>query len=265
MQRVKIGGVELDHEVLGSGQPLLLIHGAHIAEAMRPLAVEPVLERYQRILYHRRGFAGSTHVPGPTSIDAQVDDIVGLLDHLGVERTHVAGHSGGALVALGLAAARPERVRSLALLEPGFADVPSGAMFLEVIGSLLEQYTAGDAAGAVDAFLALVGEDTWRSMIERTVPGGVEQAEKDAATFFECELPAFASWRFTAAEAAAIACPVLSVLGTASSPLFAESRERLHEWFPRCADADIAGATHMLQIQQPRQVAEALGRFLESC
>jgi hypothetical protein len=43
--------------------------------------------------------------------------------------------------------------------------------------------------------------------------------------------------------AAAITCPVLSMLGSQSSPLFVEGRQLLHAWFPACQDADIAGAT----------------------
>ena len=53
MQRARIGEVELEYEARGAGDPLLLIHGAHIADAMRPLALEPALEGFQRITYHR--------------------------------------------------------------------------------------------------------------------------------------------------------------------------------------------------------------------
>lgn len=262
MQRAKIGDVELEYQVEGDGEPLLLIHGAHIADAMAPLAAEPALGGYQRITYHRRGFAGSTKVPGPTSIEAQIADAVGLLDHLGVGDANVVGHSGGGMVALALAAAHPERLRSMALLEPAIPGVPSADLFIDVVRVLTEQYDGGDAAGAVDAFLALVGEDTWRQTIDGTVPGGVEQAEKDAATFFESEMPAFAGWQFGPDDARAYPGPVLSVLGTASSPLFVEGRARLHELFPQCVDADIPNATHLLQMQEPTAVADAIAQFL---
>lgn len=158
--------------------------------------------------------------------------------------------------------ARVESVLSLSLLEPGMPGIPGAELFVQVTDALLDRYTSGDSAGAVDAFLALVGEDIWRDTIERTVPGGVEQAEKDAATFYESELPALKDWQFTYHDAAPITCPVLSVLGTRSSPLFAASRQRLHELLCQCVDADIDGATHLLQMQEPGAVAAAIRAFL---
>jgi pimeloyl-ACP methyl ester carboxylesterase len=114
----------------------------------------------------------------------------------------------------------------------------------------------------VYGFLALVGDRDWRATVERTVPGGVAQAVKDAATFFEAELPGAPSWAFGPEQAAAITCPVLSVLGSQSSPLFVQGRQLLHAWFPACQDADIPGATHLLQMQSPGPVAAAIAAFL---
>ena len=101
-------------------------------------------------------------------------------------------------------------------------------------------------------------------MIDRAVPGGIEQAEKDAATFFDVEVPAGTQWSFDTERAAAITCPVLSVLGTASPPLFVAGRRLLRSWFPHCQDAEIEGAGHYLQMQQPEAVATALAAFLRS-
>ena len=191
MEHAKVNGVELEYEVVGSGEPMLLIHGAHIADALQPLVAEPALERFQRIRYHRRGLGGSTYPvdAGPTSVPVQAKDAVGLLDHLGVDRAHLVGHSLGGAIALELAAQHPTRVASLVLLEPAFLTTPAGAAFARAVAPLTERYEAGDAEGAVHGFLALVGDRNWRATIERTVPGGIAQAVKDAATFFEMELP----------------------------------------------------------------------------
>jgi pimeloyl-ACP methyl ester carboxylesterase len=263
MEHAKVNGVELQYEVVGSGEPMLLIHGAHLADALQPLVAEPALERFQRIRYHRRGLGGSTYPDdaGPTSVAEQAEDAVGLLDHVGADRAHLVGHSLGGAIALELAVQHPTMVASLVLLEPAFLTAPAGAAFTRAVAPLTERYQAGDAEGAVHGFLALVGDRNWRATIERTVPGGTAQAVKDAATFFERELPG-PSWTFGPEQAAAITCPVLSVLGSNSSPLFVESRQLLHAWFPACRDADIAGATHLLQMQAPKSVAAAIAAFL---
>jgi pimeloyl-ACP methyl ester carboxylesterase len=85
---------------------------------------------------------------------------------------------------------------------------------------------------------------------------------KDATTFFETEVPGVPEWTFGLEQAAEITCPVLSVLGSNSSPLFVEGRQILHAWFPDCQDADIAGATHLLPMEAPRPVAAAIAAFL---
>ena len=264
MEHAKVNGVELEYEVVGSGEPMLLVHGAHIADALQPLVAEPVLERFQRIRYHRRGLGGSTRPveAAPTSVGVQAQDAVGLLDHLGADRAHVVGHSLGGAIALELAAQHPTRVVSLVLLEPMLLMTPAGAAFARVMAPLTDRYQAGDAEGGVHGFLALVGDRDWRATIDHAVPGGIAQAVKDAATFFETEVPGAPSWTFGPEQAAAITCPVLSVLGSNSSPLFAEGRQLLHAWFPACQDADIAGATHLLPMQAPGPVAAAIAAFL---
>lgn len=73
-----------------------------------------------------------------------------------------------------------------------------------------------------------------------------------------------AQWSSGPEQAVAISCPVLSVLGTASGPLFVEGRAQLHQWFSQCQDADIAGATHYLQMEQPGAVATAIAAFLRN-
>ena len=86
-----------------------------------PLLAEPDLaHRYQLILYHRRGYGGSSCAAGPIGIAQQAADCQALLRSLGVERAHVVGHSYGGNVALQLALDAPDVAHSLALLEPGF-------------------------------------------------------------------------------------------------------------------------------------------------
>ena len=78
MERAVVNGVELEYEVRGSGEPVLLIGGSHVANAFAPLLAEPALaSQYQLIVYQRRGLAGSTHTPPPVSIADQSADACG--------------------------------------------------------------------------------------------------------------------------------------------------------------------------------------------
>ena len=74
MDSVKVNGAELEYEVRGSGEPVLLIDML-IADCFVPLLTEPSLAgRYQLIRYHKRGWVGSTHTPPPVSIGDHAAD-----------------------------------------------------------------------------------------------------------------------------------------------------------------------------------------------
>src|SRR5512142_1747448 len=125
MERARVNGVELEYELRGSGEPVLLIHGSHIARSFLPLLAQPALtRRYTLIRYHRRGFLGSSPARGAVSIEDQAADAQALLEYLHLSPAHVVGHSYGGSIALQLAVDAPNCVHSLVLLEAALTVVP---------------------------------------------------------------------------------------------------------------------------------------------
>ena len=266
MQRAGINGRELEFTVRGAGEPVILIHGSHVADAFAPVLADPALiGQYRLISYHRCGFAGSAHPDGPVSIAQQAADCRALMRHLGIGRAHIVGHSYGGVITLQLALDFPDAVRSLALLEPALLAVPSAGEFMEAMGPVLQVYESGDKAGAVDAFLQAVCGPNYRSAVEAVLPpGAFDQAMADADTFFRIEMPALQQWSFTPEEARRIVQPVLAVLGADSEavwPGFGEGHRLLREWLPDAEAFVLPNATHLLQMQNPRGLAEALAGF----
>jgi pimeloyl-ACP methyl ester carboxylesterase len=99
--QLNVDGAVLEYEVVGRGEPVVLIHGALLAEAYAPLCAEPALTAQSRLVrYHRRGYAGSSRVAAPFSIAQQVAGCLAVLRHLGIERAHVVGHSSGGVSGL---------------------------------------------------------------------------------------------------------------------------------------------------------------------
>src|SRR5262245_5428767 len=265
-QRLSVDGAELEYEVVGRGEPVVLIHGAFIAEAYAALCAEPVLTaNYQLVRYHRRGYAASSRVAAPFSIAEQAADCQALLRHLGIERAHVVGHSSGGVMALRLALDAPEVVHSLILLEPALLDVPSGAQLGEVFGPVLQRYGSGDKEGAADSFLRWAIGSDYRTWLDPMIPGAYDQIVTDADTFFGVELPSLQEWQFTREDAQRITQPVLGVFGSESAsiwPGWNEVLERLREWLPQTEPFVLAGANHALEERDPRGVAEAMLPFL---
>jgi pimeloyl-ACP methyl ester carboxylesterase len=265
MDSVKVNGVELEYEAVGSGEPMLLISPV-LADGFLPLLSEPALaDRYQLIRYHKRGWAGSTHTPPPVSIADHAADAAALLDQLGVPRAHIAGHSSGAAVAAQLALDHPENVHTLILLELSLLSVASGEAFLNRAGPALEAYASGDHAGALAMFTSAVSGLDWptcQAVLEERMPGSVEQAIRDADTFFGIELPALTEWAFDAKQAAAIRRPVLSVLGAETQPLWVEVADFLRSSLPQVEDCTIDGVGHLLHSQRSEPVARGMAEFL---
>ena len=266
MQRATINGVQLNYEVVGSGEPVLLISPV-LADGFLPLLSEPALAGHQLIRYHKRGWLGSTHSPPPVSVADHASDTAAFLDHLGIRRAHVAGHSSGAAVACQLALDHPELVRSLMLLELSLLSVPSGKDFLQQAGPAFDAYGKGDHERALGIFMSVVSGRDWatcRAVLEDRLPGAVAQAIEDADTFFGVELPALTEWSFGLEEAAAIRCPVLSVLGSETQPLWVEVADFLRLSLQHVDQCTIDGAGHLLHIERPEAVAREMAEFLAS-
>ena len=201
------------------------------------------------------------------SIADHAADAAALLNHLGVPRTHIAGHSSGGAVAAQLALDHPERVHTLILLELSLLSVPSGEAFFQQAGPAFEAYGSGDHEGAVAIFMSAVSGADWvtsRVVLEECLPGAVARAIKDADTFFGIELPALSEWSFGREQAAAISQPVLSVFGTQTQPLWVEVADFLRSSLPRVEDCAIDGVGHLLHIQRPEPVARRMAEFLGS-
>jgi len=265
MDRAIFDGVELEYEVHGDGEPVLLIHPGIFADWFTPLLREPALaSRYRLVHYHRVGCVGSSRVTGAVSLAQHAAHGCLLIQHLGIVRAHVVGHSSSGNVALQLALDAPDLVQSLAVLEPALMSVPSAATSRTFVQAAVQHYRAGDKAGAVDIFLRGTCGSGYRGVLDRVVPGAFEQAVADADTFFEQELPALQHWSFGRDDARRVIQPVLAVVGARSlelDPIWGERHQLLLEWLPHVESAVVPEATHLLEVENPRGVAETLAAF----
>ena len=225
MERAQVNGVELEYEVVGSGEPVLLISPV-LADGFLPLLSEPALaDRYQLIRYHKRGWVGSTHTAPPVSVADHAVDAAALLEHLGVPRAHVAGHSTGAVVAAQLAIDHPGTVQTLTLLEPLLLSVPSGEAFLQQAGPAFEAYGNGDHEGAWAIFLSAVSGLDWatcRALLEKRSRARWRRRSRTPTPSSASSCLPPPSGRSVPSRQPPSACPVLSVLGTDTLPLWVE-------------------------------------------
>jgi pimeloyl-ACP methyl ester carboxylesterase len=202
----------------------------------------------------------------PITMAAQADCCLALMKHLGLAKAHLVGHSVGACIALQVALQEPEAVASIALLEPpvmtALAD-PSPA--LTVLRASAARWKGGDLPGAMDTFMRGIVDPDYERVLDRVLGlGWRDDALKGTDAFFQTDQPAVQTWRFEKAEAARVRQPALLFLGENSTRVNA-IRDPVHRtllsWLPNAEGYTVEGATHLLPLQEPAQIAAALTAF----
>jgi pimeloyl-ACP methyl ester carboxylesterase len=264
MEDVAVTGGAIKAWSVGSGEPVLLIHGALAADVFGPMIELPELSSYRFIGYRRRGHMDSAPNLGSDSIESYTDDAVAVMDHFDVDRVHVLGHSFGGRMALELSRQAPKRVHSLSLLEGGGAPdlvVPSAPAFGARVGEAAGAYQAGDGQAAVETILDTIGGKTSREDLSSVLATGwFEQAVSDIGTLFEHEFPA--SWGLTSSDLESMTMPSMMIIGESTAPFFREMSEAVAAALPNCEKVMVAGVNHWLQAARPDAIAPHLAAFL---
>ncbi|OAR22748.1 alpha/beta hydrolase [Streptomyces sp. ERV7] len=245
----------LSHDVAGSGPAVILLHSTVCDRRMWDAQVPALVGAgYQVVRCDFRGFGAS---PMPDRPYNNAEDVLALLDTLGIERTALIASSGGGRVALEIAARRPERVTALALLCTALAGhEPSADLmaFGDREDALIE---AGDIAGATDLNVdAWVGPDADSATREL-----VRRMQRNA---FDVQLAAEEEFGQVKVETdpATIKAPALLVSGDHD---FADFRAIAVHLTGVLADArhlELPWAGHLPNLERPDEVNALLVDFL---
>lgn len=258
MSFVRINGVLLHYRLAGpAGAPVVALANSLGTDArIWDGVIEHLSSRYRVLSYDKRGHGLSDTPPGDYALADHVDDLLGLLDHLGVQRLALAGVSVGGLIAQGFALRAPDRLTALVLCD-------TAAKVGDTVGwnariDAVSKHGLGSIADAVMArwfspgFLEQRPDDVagWRNLFMRSDPAGYAAT---CATLRDTDLTD---------EIDTIVTPTLVLVGEAdlSTPV---------ELVRACADA-IAGARfeilpgvgHIPSIEQPAALAALIEHFL---
>lgn len=122
-QQFTTDGVTVRYRDLGSGDPIIFIHGyTSSIEGMLGIA-NALPPDYRKVALDIRGFGKSSKFSDEARFGkGMVDDVIHLMDQLKIQKAHLVGHSMGALIAANVLAQHPERVESAALVAGPFWD-----------------------------------------------------------------------------------------------------------------------------------------------
>ena len=112
-QYAEVNGIDFYYETRGVGRPMILLHGGLMSgETFEPI-LPSLSERHEVITVDLQGHGRTADIDRPIDIRLMADDIAALIDHLGLEKPDLVGHSLGGGVAFFTASKYPEKVGRL--------------------------------------------------------------------------------------------------------------------------------------------------------
>jgi pimeloyl-ACP methyl ester carboxylesterase len=112
--RVAVNGMQMYYEISGSGEPLIVLHGAYMNIPSMGAIIPKLAASYRVYAVELQGHGRTTDIDRPITYPTMADDVAAFMDAVGLRRAHVFGYSMGAAVGLQLAIRHPERVNRLA-------------------------------------------------------------------------------------------------------------------------------------------------------
>jgi 3-oxoadipate enol-lactonase len=248
MPLVDVNGARLWVEEEGDGDAVVFIHGGLGDSRLWEPQAHALADRFRTVRYDLR-FWGRSTSPGVEF--SSVDDLVGALDALGIDRAALVGLSLGGGLGLDVALAHPDRVWALAHVAGGMSGRPLD------LGDE-SAYEEAEKAGDLDAMMAfdfaiwapLGVDDTIRELWHATpdalgLPEGAAPAPRPAA------------------DPAQLTVPTLVVLAKHDPPELRALGEALAEEAPNARLVEV-DSDHYLTLREPEQVSELLLEFLSS-
>jgi pimeloyl-ACP methyl ester carboxylesterase len=205
--------INLARTQLGSGAPLVLVHGSSTDGARWAPVLGEFAAHFTVYALDRRGHGQSADAPSYL-IEDEFDDLIALLDTIGNDDTIVVAHSYGALCALG-AACRGARVGRLVLYEPPLPASPNAYCPPGLIDTMRAAVDRGDRDGAMRAFATTVLHMA-PSEIERRRRLGFWDRMSEKAPILLRELHSVARYAMQAPRFAACRLPALLLVGAES-------------------------------------------------
>lgn len=235
---VTVAGANIHYEVYGAGEPLILLHGLLGSSLQFVNQIPAFAQHYQVIAIDSRGQGRSTYGDGPITFALMAEDVLGVMDELGIERANVVGWSNGGVIALLLAMEHPERLNKI---------VAYGANYI--------------AAGAwfdpeAEAMLTAMGARTMQEYL--AIAPDVTRVDAIVSELFALN----PEW--SEAQLGAITTPVLILDGAHDELVTADQPTTMAAWIPGAELVIMPNTGHFALYEQPEEFNRIVLDFLAS-
>ncbi len=259
MSKVRVQGIEVAYDELGSGPAVVLLHGYPFNRSMWIEQAEVLKENHRVIIPDLRGH-GETEVTAEASIEQMAHDVASLLDTLEISRVSLGGLSMGGYVALTFYRNFPLRVRSFILADTraqadteeirknraGQAEKALQEGMEGIADSLLQKLLAPETVARRPEIVKRI-----REMMVQTKPEGASAA-----------LAGMAQRPDQTELLSRIIAPTLIIVGREDSITPVADSEMMHREIGGSRLEVIEGAGHVSNLEKPEEFNEVLLKFL---
>ncbi len=273
MPRAAHHGIELEYEIFGEGEPLILVMGVGAQLLLWPeeFCCELAAHGFQVVRFDNRDAGLSTHlshlrppnlylslvrrglglsIDAPYTLSDMAGDVVGLMDALGVDGAHLLGMSMGGMISQTVAIEHPDRVRSLASFASGPGDVlplPSPPAMGALLGPRAKNREEAMANGL--HFQRTCGSTSfaWSPATSANMWGDSFERDHDAAGFARQLSAVFASGS-RSPHLPRIQCPTVVVHGLADPLIPPDAARRTARLIPGARLRLVEGLGHDLPV-----------------
>jgi 3-oxoadipate enol-lactonase len=254
-------GIEIGYDDVGSGVPMLLIHGFPHHRGLWSPQVNALVDRARCIAPDLRGFGETTASP-PYSMDQYADDLASLMDTARVDRAVIAGLSMGGYIAFAFWRRHRARVRALVLADtrPG-ADAAEGRQKRADMIAMAREH--GSTAVADAMMPVMVGQST-REKNPEVVDAVYQMLAAAPVAGIVGALEAMMHRPDSTPTLATIDVPTLIVVGDEDTLTPPKESEAMHRAIRGSRLEVLAGAGHLTNRERPAAFNHVLSEFLAS-
>jgi 3-oxoadipate enol-lactonase len=261
MSHTKVNNIKIAYDDVGSGPPIVLVHGYPFNRTMWNEQVAALSDNYRVIRLDLRGHGESESSEGPSTMNLMANDIASLLDQLGVSRAVIGGLSMGGYVTLAFYQLFPSRVDKLVLADTrAQADTEENK---KVRAEQAQKILAEGMAGIVDTMLPkMLAPETVskRPEVVKRVRDMMLQTKPEGAA---AALLGMAQREDQTARLADIRVPTLILVGREDAITPVADSEKMHGAIAGSQLNIIENAGHVSNIEQPERFNRALSDFLD--
>lgn len=263
VRTLAVDGEVLAYDVDGAGSPVVFVHGTGTHRLTFGPVIKSLPDGHAFVTYDRRGF-GASRGALARRLAQHADDLAALVRVLASGPATVLAQSGGAVVALQLAATRPELVRQLVLAEPvvHMARVPSASALRALAAMQARRFIRRNDVAAAVGFYRW---SSWRRDGTNSYDLCPEEWQRVAtqhadAVFRELRqmLVPFPSAR----TIRRVACPVTLVIGDIGQPVFHRTTRLTARLLTHAKTVSVDNSGHLIAMDQPAAFAAVVADLL---